>query len=126
MIKTCSLGLSKQLKEAGFPQETEFYYIDDGYGYIYQYNKTSFFTIEKKLKAKVVFAPTAEEILERLPANIKEDYNLQIGKENEYNYVVWYRKALPQNYRTYVLFSDKSLTEAAGKMWLYLKKEGLL
>lgn len=123
-----SLELSKQLKEAGFPQEAEFYYLDDGYGYRYQFNEVSFAALGLELNDKVVFTFSAEEILERLPEAIsfkKDVYWLSICKDDSKN-LGWEISYSPPADRSLALQTGKSLAEAAGEMWLYLNKEGLL
>ena len=122
MIKTTSLDLSKQLKEVGYPQETEFFWspipeivtIDKK-----QIFKTKGYDIQHKDhrraygKKVAIAAPTAEEILEMLPVATLST-KLPSGE-----YAVAYKKH--GGGRT-----GKTLAEAAGKMFLFLKKEGLI
>jgi hypothetical protein len=107
MKKHCiSLGLAKQLKEAGWKKETEFWWCDAA--------TTSIFTTPTHLHlmnciANHYPAPLATEILEELPivCSIFCDGIYTIDAEN---------------YKTV----DLSLPNALAKMWLYLKKENLL
>jgi len=65
MIKTVSLELSKQLKETGFPQETYLYWrLAGNLGWQLEVHYGL-------LKDKLIAAPTAEEIFERLPECIE-------------------------------------------------------
>jgi hypothetical protein len=147
MIKTVTLETAKALKEAGYPQNTQFVYsgfkqnypISIGYkgnGYIAvtqvdeNRNDIGLNVLPDSEYEVIIAAPTAEEILEQLPFFIKT-------KENQIYYLSIKitmkgdRKQYLVEYLGYVwgIKQDNGLellAEAAAKMWLYLKKEGLL
>lgn len=130
-----SLELAKQLKEAGFPQRncTFYHYFNAGKptgaivtGDMYRDVDDDF------LNNKLLALPLAEEILERLPEIISTDPNELVGTVKGYltiqklgYYEVGYTLVSGE-----MLFESveakESLAEAAGKMYIYLKKEGLL
>lgn len=135
-MKTVSLELAKQLKEEGFPQETEFYWVKP-------YDINNDYTGDEPVidwkewlehvemeKSIICAAPTAEEILEKLPDGVfvKEADNdcfLEIRKNSKVEYVfeasyMDWKKVI--GYREYGI----TLAEAAGKMWLYLKENKLI
>lgn len=113
-MRTVNLELAKQLKEAGYPQRpVKYYWSEDkptGEALLRNFLKHSDWEI-------YYASPTADEILEQLPQTAWETYNLLGGR-----YVIWYRDAQKNR----VEFIEDTLSDAAAKMWLYLKKEGLL
>lgn len=120
-MKTVNLQLSKELKEAGYPQEAEKWWWEDNFGL--EKNKSRTLRDNKPHNPKngwVYFAsPTADEILEQLPENILYEHfmpYLLIEKKLS-KWTISY---------TNLEMTDISLADAAAKMWLYLKKEGLL
>jgi hypothetical protein len=128
MIKTVTLKTAEELKEAGFPREAYFSWISDDEG-DWHLSESSLLS-EEEIKEYAYAAPTAEEILEQLPFFIKT-------KENQIYYLSIKitmkgdRKQYLVEYLGYVwgIKQDNGLellAEAAAKMWLYLKKEGLL
>jgi hypothetical protein len=134
-MKTTSLELSKKLKEAGFPQESTFTYVKDFQTREYKLASfqdpwhgavTNYYAAGRDDVDHPMFAaPTAEEILERLPA-MHKGHSLTIGRSgNGQNWNVAY---LYENWaidNAYGFASD-NLAEAAGKMYLYLKENNLL
>jgi hypothetical protein len=123
-MKTVSLDLSKKLKEAGYPQEGYFVwtllpndlYSDKPTGYSYQCMPAV------AVSQGGIASPTADEILEQLPEGT--DF-IKTAK-------VW--RGFNEARKDY-LFScsvddhkefGTSLADAAAKMWLYLKEQGLL
>lgn len=105
-----SLELAKQLKDEGYPQESAFEYFlgSDGKGYLSE-------SVPERLgdEPAMFSAPTAAEIIEKISS-------LEILKRKT-DYVV----GLPRETNK-MGFRDSSLVNSLAKMWLYLKKEGLL
>lgn len=109
-----SLEIAKQLKEAGWTKETEFWWVI--------YDKDWFLAhIDEGLTDtnNQIPAPLATEILEELPKG-------KIRILNRYkHYEVYFehddKLPIDQQYIT-----NMSLPEALANMWLYLKKEKLL
>ena len=112
MTKTTSYEISKQLKEAGFEAETDFYYYEqqlrnlvfpkhfadaDGKGHVKSYD------LETLLDA-------LKQTGKRIMIEIKSD-NWGINFDYEFN------KYSQEN---------ESLADTAGKMWLLLKEKGLV
>jgi len=138
MIKTTSLELSKQLKEARFEQETSFWWCSslrtDGNKEFYVplsevHHATE---IEDYDYRKDYAAPTAEEILERLPAHLgkNEDYqpvlNVSCFDEDKGSEIHWKVAYVENEEEGSILhIFGNSLAEAAGKMYLSLKKNKL-
>lgn len=125
MIRTVNLETAKKLKDAGFKQDTQYYWK------INPFNDEWYITSLRMDKRFAAFsAPTTDELLEELPACVvkeiasKHDVNcwLQIDKIGDSEYYVGYVHS--QNV-LYDLFNE-SLPEALSQMWLFLKKEGLL
>jgi hypothetical protein len=118
-----SLQLAKELKEAGFPQKGEFWWKEDlGIPNLTQFNSKLCSTL---LGCKYYVAPLATEILEKLPKAFKEDdYQISIETEYEQIWCVMY-----SNIHTNIVDyeeRDLNLCDALARMWLHLKKEGLL
>lgn len=110
MIKTVTLETATALKEAGFKQESEFYWCLFQGQTILCYWETC---IDKGLGEIICAAPTSDELLEEIPRPItilrySGTYRLDCGIKNQIGPV------------------NESLPEALVQMWLYLKKEGLL
>lgn len=153
-MKTVSLELSKQLKEAGYPQESEFYWTNCIIGYKFEDLACSYALLLDELlvvnrekipesdffgsdddeleeKELIQYAsPTADEVLDQLPARIGTDEG-QVYLEI---YPLTSRKGWLVNYLrkndrlVFTPFSEESLelADSLANMWLYLKKEGLL
>lgn len=131
---TTSLELSKALKEAGWKNEVEFYWYGDD---LYFRNEMKDFceTCEARTlgmyitERKRFTAPTAEEILEKLPKEIvnhfgdNERQGLMIGRE-EYGWTVYYNHC--SNLSRCMDVEAETLADACAKMWLYLKSHNLL
>lgn len=133
-MKETSLEISKQLKEAGFPQITTFYHVQ--YSDDPQTNRSTLarhqdLSVEykhpdKEHDGRRFAAPTAEEVLDQLPTNSS------CNKGSSVWVVKYWWGEHPDPLREadstthWHAEKDKSLSEAAAKMWLYLKKEGLL
>lgn len=136
------LQMAKELKENGFPQDSEFYWnihkagggafpLDDNL------NK-KFASYQEKVGVNAVCyatysAPISAEILRELPNEVKDPnfdyYHLKIEKSpiNDEMYFISYGitsedRAWMEYYNT----NDKKLEKALAKMWLHLKKEGYI
>lgn len=130
-MKTVNLELSKELKEAGYPQEARFRWYS-GIDHLkdeHIYLSESAFDNLYQPKA-IAASPTADEILERLPSfflaefdGIEYNHQIVIEKEDS-SYLVGAKNLTDGCYMENVV--DESLADALAQMWLYLKKEGLL
>lgn len=145
-MKTVNLELSKQLKEAGYPQESaeheycggHVWYHDDQIegkfeecGSTDLLGKDQYCNKEELTCEYFIASPTADEILDKLPEHVGEilkkgSGGLTISKYKD-EYAVWYCSAKDRT----SLFGPTlthfgTLADAAAQMWLYLKKEGLL
>ncbi|MCK9433044.1 MAG: hypothetical protein M0R00_08810 [Candidatus Omnitrophica bacterium] len=146
MDKYCvSLELAKQLKEAGWKKETEFWWgklktnmCNTIYAYeILHLNEDGNFVpldyinisdnIVSKKDCKFYPAPLATEILELLPNIINPiDDNCRghyLSISPSVSIKGW--QVCYGGYRAKV-FIDKSLPNVLAKTWIYLKKEGLI
>lgn len=134
-MRTVSLELARQLKEAGYPQEEQLFYWTNSFNHT-QYGLTHAVAIgsdgfncypEWELSDVMVtegFAsPTADEILDQLPEIINGYKAIEIGKYAD-KYVIRYQ--LIDNSLLGIRFDDEFLVDAAAQCWLYLKKENLL
>lgn len=119
-MKTVNLELSKALKEAGYPQETEFCYYRNAETYHFLRNPMGGKMLP--MKEKTFASPTADEILDQLPDYNERKDHLVLYKDDRPESVKW-ELSYDGNNPT---FSDDSLANACARMWLYLKKEGLL
>lgn len=103
MEKHCvSLELAKQLKEAGWKKETEFWWVINANGWRLASSRLDF-VLEN------IPTPLSDEILEELPI-------LDIVRKVEDSYTIIH---IDTDYIT----NDKSLPNALAKMWLYLNSE---
>lgn len=121
-MKTVNLELSKQLKEAGYPQESCFWWED-------LFDGNAQLSDNRRLSVKGVkywSSPTADEILEQLPAQIKNK-RLQIDKMPAGEFCISYIPFNESDSEEIVIMgTTPTLADAAAKMWLYIKKEDLL
>lgn len=130
-MKTVSLELAKQLKEAGYPQVSTFMWDDNGdlrvgIGQVQRPHFKTAYPNELEIEVNECFAsPTADEILDQLPHSINFDYYLEIYKKQPY-WMLSYRKYQEQEAIGNIQGPKDNLADAAAKLWLYLKKEGLL
>ena len=139
-MKTVTRETAKQLKEAGFPQDTYFFYTKNGERVtpMDMHNQHLYYA-----------APTADEVLDQLPTTVR--FPNGGDKRNWQNVSHIPKKELEEMrfigllginkpnkwvvlYQTYIILGNEikastgsdNLAEAAALMWLYLKKEGLL
>lgn len=131
-MKTVSLEIAKQLKEAGFPQKSDMIWlnIDDE---IELLHISKIFKPHLPLHTISYAAPTAEDILDLLPERITHRrclYMTPTAEEllpDENNYYVFYEKASTLGEETgNPEFGGKTLVEALAKMWIYLNENDFL
>lgn len=127
-----SLDLAKQLKEAGYPQGTEFYWHRRGKDVSENPAYKSRVIDQRTLntmsdQGSYVAAPLATELLEQLPPRIEgEDLEVYKGIGGpDYHYYVQYA-ARRHNEGVLQCLGAESLPDALAQMWLWLKKEGHL
>ncbi len=129
-MKVVNLGLAKQLKEIGYPQETGkigFYWSipedKEEHAFVkYARIPDENNELYKASGNKSFAAPSADEIIDRLPLDVS------FNKFEEGLYMVrWLEKVSMDNpMAKYHREIEGNLAEAAGRMWLYLKKEKLI
>lgn len=138
-----SLELAKQLKEAGYPQKSLFWWAPPDRSDIKQH-----ISAYPGLRPEMaIAAPTASEILNILPCRIWVNgthYEITLFKADKH----WHEDGSSDDHLTYgfsyeaykdgvihcldigvygnCITSDISIQEAAGGMYLLLKKQGLL
>ena len=134
-----SLELAKQLKEAGYPQESLFY-VDEASKQT-TYPNTEFRKIIREVDGKLTnteyfSSPTASELLEELPNYISDTpdgFYLHIAKWHEEiekePYQCFYKPAkgnVKRAFENFAEFRGNTTQDALAKMWLYLKQNNLL
>lgn len=135
-MKTVSLELSKQLKDAGYPQSvSEFNWIrvDERVELSHKDHEYLLADYKSSIEKECV-SPTADEILDQLPNEIVGDegmkFDLDIWKDNDHNSWVisyWWDEDTRHKSDTKIQsFEHSTLAEAVAKMWLYLKKGELI
>lgn len=122
-----NLELSKRLKEAGFPQESDFWWVNQPNGGL----RTSGYKwkLESKPRTRIlqyeyIAAPLATELLERLPAEIKnggKEYWLRVGKN-----IPYYEIGYCDNGTCLPTTAGMTLPDALAEMWLWLKENDYL
>lgn len=124
---TVNLELSKKLKEAGYPQKGNFewtYVPND----LYSENPTGSSQMIMPAIGGVtgIASPTADEILDFLPAQIKNK-RLQIDKMPAGEFCISYIPFNASDQEEIVVFgTTPTLADTLAKMWLYLKENNLL
>lgn len=130
-----SLELSKELKANGYPQEGEYGWSDLGVG-VDEWKKNDTFSLVKmdyhnfcikslsdgKLASQEetkFVAPLASELMERLPELVKVEKLMPLG-------FICKTPLAKDGDGEFMKFNDTNLCNALAKMWLYLKKNGLL
>lgn len=129
-MKTVSLSLAKQLKEAGYSNEwSTFYWEDlfDGNAQLVTEKEKAHYQDGKEIKYWA--APTADEILDRLPWQIKDGIDRgRLVVEKSFFDKRW--KVTYVDYGSGGRFAqsneDENIADSAAKMWLYLKEQNLL
>jgi len=130
-----SLDMARRLKEADWPQgKTDYYYVyQRGDWDLYQDCNCDQCWTRSSFRTKCD-APTAEEILRRLPTTIEVPPNddehrsfwltirhTTVGPNHEKQWHVWY-----ENHDENWIQSESSLANAAAAMWIYLKQYSLI
>lgn len=122
-----SLETAGKLKETGYPQESEKYWVvapdkrqEGGCTppYLMANEPCDVFRIPKPIAA----APCACEILKQLPAHI-ENMTLSVFK-GSMEYGCAYEDIV--NDKVLIHFHNKSLAQACAELWLWCKKEGYI
>jgi hypothetical protein len=117
-----SLELAKKLKEAGYPQEGEFWWWKNTDGYVVGNNNIG----------AICSAPMVGELIELLPRGIefgKINYTLTIGCNEDYRFVAYEYSdsyGIPFSSEPLKEIKNKSLLVALAKMYLYLAEHKLL
>ena len=120
--------MAKKLKEAGWPQgRPEFVWevFKEEIGrepYLHHYLSGSF--TNNKNRIAWFHAPTAEEILRRLPDRIEKRL-LNVSKYEGNEWVVSFFDPADK-YRPETYFNSPSLANAAAAMWVYLRENDLI
>ena len=132
-MKTVSLELSKQLKDAGYPQESYFWWRVYDRTSEKEPHVVSKGEYERQYREPIrdyihIASPLADEILDRLPFAV---YIKKRTKKREFWFIVerlshgwWLRYQYGKE--TIAPVIERSITEAAARCWLSLKKENLL
>jgi hypothetical protein len=122
---TVSLELSKRLKEVGYPQEGEFWWVEDCnvvFGGVCSPNGKYYLSIKKGCYSNFV-APLASELMEYLPSPLicpslgMNVYRFEIEKDGN-NFLV--------TYPYLETFKDTNLCNALAKMTILLAEKGLV
>lgn len=131
MIPTTSLEMSRKLKNAGFPQHTDYYWeIVAKNGVLSASNP--FITHRPSCDNEHYAAPTTDELLAKLPRILwkeLEHWDLIIKKglfkeSWESGYWKIFRNCTMFYHAPLKCIENKSLPEALAQMYLWLKSEG--
>lgn len=115
-----SLELSRELKENGYPQDSEFYWVKNrqtafpdirilAKGILEEHNENEAPAFQFETFCA---APTAGELGEMLPAG-----RYEIIKDDAHRFAIWGKEEG---------FSASTEADARAKMWIYLKKNNLI
>lgn len=128
-----SLDLSKQLKEAGYPQEGYFVWIQDFDNEIKLYDDTQMSDYFGCRSREICIAPTVAELGEALPDFHYSKYSKNTSKSILEKHYLTHSYNLRKTgvrektcYDEIRLGDNNSEADARAKMWLYLKEKGLL
>jgi len=126
-----NLELAKELKEAEYPQEGLFYWMWQFSGnYILNYGNLLLESKHRKeALEKDIVAPTVAEGWKKLPMAVEKEeiiYDLIMfkSKDKVEKTIIAYDNDI--KHITLKTLADENPANAIHKMWLYLKKEGLL
>lgn len=124
-----SLELAKELKEAGWNKETEFWWVGFTKDGLFELVHNREFTQSWKGNWIKIPAPLATEILEELP----DMYPMQSGADCYGEWLLYWKEEEFWNVGVFKeqkfvvgIIQDKSLPNALAKMYLYLRKEKLI
>ena len=121
--QVCSLSLAKELMGGGYKQEGLWWWhwLND------KRNKPYLHNVSRKNgwtePQNCAVAPTVAELLEKMPNNVRIDKQTYGEKYSVYDWEDVIRNAT--DYET-VVQRDNRASDCLAKMWLYLKKEGLI
>jgi hypothetical protein len=120
---TVDFELAKKLKKAGYKQESVFHWL--------RYKQIKLSKLVWAMDDGDIFlsdsqysAPTTDELLEMLP-HFFHQYELTIVKSKN-KYTVSYFDLGDCEHYLNMIFVEEKLCNALAKMYLYLKKEGLI
>lgn len=119
---TPSYETCQKLKQAGFPQDCEFYYYADGDNTFVDFHIFGLLP-EQYLCA----APTAAEIADRLPDRIEKDgeiYLLTIVKHGDKHYTCGYYNWVFEKYLHGTSFGNENTAEAKSQLYMWCKERG--
>lgn len=122
---TVSLEWAKKLKEVGYPQGECTFWWQNSYCPIenaYVDNVVPFETRKNEFGVKYIAAPTAEQILRRLPC-VPSDFPLTIARYSTGGYYIDYS---PENSDKQQVIEADTLANAAAAMYCYLAENNLL
>lgn len=124
-----SLDLAKQLKEAGYPQESLFVWGQRKYPTSIAENKwfdpDLFYLGEEGLKVLCV-APTASEIGEKFGGHLSIDKTDKGRWVTKYWWGEEYTGLRDGHITDWHMEAENNLCDSLAKMWLYLKENNLL
>lgn len=129
MVHTVSVDTARQLKAAGFPQETEFWWINTSHRVtadgkrINYYNRLGYKTDLDHLASlhEDLAAPIAEEILQTLPGAFGRDNSIHIPTfiKDDAIYMAFFTS--DDSSDTLPSFREHTLAEALAQMWLFMR-----
>ena len=113
-----SLELARELKNAGWEKETEFWWIHNKIRDVWEIKYGLSECIKEHQESWEYYpTPLATEILEELPGNIKKIHCLIITKMSRQWKVGYHGK---------IVILDKCLPNASAKCWIYLVKNSII
>ena len=125
------LEIAKKLKEAGWEQNNLFYIDENNDAYtFYEANditEENEYYKETRDSVLLYSAPTADEIIKKLPRKFRDatlDMVTVHSEENEIEWQVGY--GIDGLSRFYWFCYDEKLSNALAKIWLWCKKNGYL
>lgn len=117
-----SLQLSRELKEAGVPQDSLLYWaLQDS---VKKWEVIEPWKISANMRTEVYSAFLASELWEILPHSLEDDYYLEVWKRQPYN-AASYRLHGMKELLCEVQGRRGNLSETLGRTVLHLIKEGL-
>lgn len=131
-----SLELSRKLKDAGYWESTAHWWIYPNEKHpdwpskpflITEFERDHYHQ-EEDVYDQLIAAPTAEEILRKLPDSVDTDIDVEIlgmGRNDDGNWIVWYSCDDTTHNQTPVRI-ENSLANAAAAMYCYLAEQKLL
>lgn len=137
MIKTVTVETAKQLKAAGFPQNT---FMMFGYWHGEEYSLQPKMSLYRhngpdNTDQFSISAPTTDELMEHIPSGMYRQVQLAFNLWHfgspriyavQYEPVHWKITGDPTRRQPFEAIVNESLPEALAELWLWLKVEGLL